>query len=261
MVLMLRSEGIPSRLITGFLTGETPDGGQKFIVRQSDAHAWVEVWLDGLGWLTVDPTPPDHRGRASYGSAGRIFWVRQISRLRKIWRSYVVDYTPGTQRSLVGAFTSAILDRPLEWLAQYKPSGNLGSWLDFSDWLKKLGVTNETVADALSVLLTLAILIGLGFTLRKLWLFLRARSKRRHYERSPVEFMEKLLTRIERLGVKRDPSQTPAELLQRVTIPTEQREEWLWLLGLYQQIRFNAYEPTRNELTRAWALVHAFGEE
>ena len=57
MVILLRIVGIPARLVTGFLPGEWNDFGHYYVVRQQDAHAWVEVWFPGSGWVTFDPTP------------------------------------------------------------------------------------------------------------------------------------------------------------------------------------------------------------
>jgi transglutaminase-like putative cysteine protease len=57
MVLMLRSLGIPSRLVTGFLATEWNEFGNYYTVRQRDAHAWVEVYYPQSGWMTMDPTP------------------------------------------------------------------------------------------------------------------------------------------------------------------------------------------------------------
>jgi transglutaminase-like putative cysteine protease len=61
MVLMLRSQGIPARLVTGFLGGEYNPFEGYFIVRESNAHAWVEAWMPGEGWQVFDPTPPAGR--------------------------------------------------------------------------------------------------------------------------------------------------------------------------------------------------------
>ncbi len=54
--LLMRIAGIPARIVMGYLGGERNPLGAHLIVRQSDAHAWVEVWLDGQGWTRVDPT-------------------------------------------------------------------------------------------------------------------------------------------------------------------------------------------------------------
>jgi transglutaminase-like putative cysteine protease len=54
--MMMRAAGVPARVVTGYLGGEWNPVGGYFIVRQSDAHAWTEVWLDETGWTRIDPT-------------------------------------------------------------------------------------------------------------------------------------------------------------------------------------------------------------
>ena len=55
-VMLMRAAGIPARVVTGYLGGEWIPYGGYLLVRQSDAHAWAEVWLEGQGWARVDPT-------------------------------------------------------------------------------------------------------------------------------------------------------------------------------------------------------------
>lgn len=91
MVLMLRSLGIPARFTTGYLGGDyTPFEGY-FVVRQSDAHAWVEAYLPDLGWSTFDPTPP--AGRPSSRSSG---WYHLFSQAYDYvifrWDRYILTY-------------------------------------------------------------------------------------------------------------------------------------------------------------------------
>jgi transglutaminase-like putative cysteine protease len=57
MALMLRMGGVPARVATGFSPGGYSDRKKAWIVRDTDAHAWVEIWFDEYGWVTVDPTP------------------------------------------------------------------------------------------------------------------------------------------------------------------------------------------------------------
>jgi transglutaminase-like putative cysteine protease len=54
--MMMRAAGIPARVVTGYLGGEWNPVGGYIIVRQSDAHAWTEIWLDETGWTRIDPT-------------------------------------------------------------------------------------------------------------------------------------------------------------------------------------------------------------
>ena len=59
MAVMLRSQGIPARLATGFQSGVYNPVSDLWLVRASDAHSWVEAWIPGYGWRTFDPTPAD----------------------------------------------------------------------------------------------------------------------------------------------------------------------------------------------------------
>jgi len=64
MAVMLRTLGIPSREVNGFLPGQFNDLAGDYIVRGSDAHSWVEAYFPGSGWITFDPTPPAGRFRS-----------------------------------------------------------------------------------------------------------------------------------------------------------------------------------------------------
>jgi len=58
-VVLLRLQGVPARFVKGLRVGRQNDyGGGLYVVRESDAHAWVEAWLPGEGWVEADPTPP-----------------------------------------------------------------------------------------------------------------------------------------------------------------------------------------------------------
>lgn len=59
-VILLRNVGVPARYVVGYLAHES-DGPDSTIVRQRDAHAWAEAWIDGVGWVSVDATPGDGR--------------------------------------------------------------------------------------------------------------------------------------------------------------------------------------------------------
>lgn len=76
---LLRVGGIPARVVTGYLGGEYNSLGSYLIVRQMDAHAWVEAWLDGDGWVRIDPTavlPPERVSREQAAT-----WSAQPSRI------------------------------------------------------------------------------------------------------------------------------------------------------------------------------------
>jgi protein-glutamine gamma-glutamyltransferase len=70
MALMLRYLGIPARVAVGFTSGSLADDKQTWTVTDHDAHAWVEVWFKGWGWLPFDPTPARGRLSSPYSYGG-----------------------------------------------------------------------------------------------------------------------------------------------------------------------------------------------
>jgi transglutaminase-like putative cysteine protease len=85
-VSLMRAAGVPARIVTGYLGGEWNAVGRYFIVRQSDAHSWAEVWLEGRGWARIDPTAvvaPDRLDRGildllpnAVSAPARFIWSR-----------------------------------------------------------------------------------------------------------------------------------------------------------------------------------------
>lgn len=71
-VFLMRAAGIPARVVTGYLGGSFNELGGYYIVRQSDAHAWAEVWLEQRGWLRVDPTSAIAPDRIENGLAAAL---------------------------------------------------------------------------------------------------------------------------------------------------------------------------------------------
>ena len=115
MAVMLRSAGLPTRLVNGFHGGEYNQAGDYFIVRQHHAHSWVEVFFPGLGWQVFDPTPVVSAGsgdvQLTYTSLIQ-GWL-DIAGVR--WRRTVLYYDQGDQ---FGA-----LDRGLQSLAGHHVLG------------------------------------------------------------------------------------------------------------------------------------------
>ena len=100
MAVMLRSLGIPSRVVNGFRTGEFNDLTSQYVVRASNAHSWVEAYFPGHGWIAFDPTP-------GASMPVRTGWSRiglYIDAMASFWRDWVVNYDAGHQQAMaVGA--------------------------------------------------------------------------------------------------------------------------------------------------------------
>jgi protein-glutamine gamma-glutamyltransferase len=110
MAVMLRSIGIHARNVNGFLGGQWSQFGDYLVVTQNEAHSWVEVWFQGYGWVTFDPTPPGSAGTAIVPSW---FWPGRIlfDGLQHRWNKWVLDYSLDEQ---VGIFAGLFDERAPE---------------------------------------------------------------------------------------------------------------------------------------------------
>jgi protein-glutamine gamma-glutamyltransferase len=116
---MMRAAGVPARVVTGYLGGEWNPVGGYLIVRQSDAHAWTEVWLEGQGWMRVDPTAVVEPGRLRAGvydllaessapvgvTVWRSRWIAALAQYwdgtNQWWRERVLDFNLRAQLSFL----------------------------------------------------------------------------------------------------------------------------------------------------------------
>ncbi len=121
-VILLRAQGVPARFVKGLSVGrQTDQGGGLHVVRESDAHAWVEAYLPGKGWVEVDPTPP---GQLSDARPRPPALSRLAERLRaalsSAWARLERLGPAAFARWLAGRLT-AVLEQavrsPLAWLA------------------------------------------------------------------------------------------------------------------------------------------------
>ena len=115
----MRAAGIPARVVGGYQGGERNPVDGFLVVRQSDAHAWAEVWLAGQGWVRVDPTSAVSPNRIEGGIASamptseplpalltiRSDWLRGIryrwEAINNAWNQEVLGYNPERQRQLL----------------------------------------------------------------------------------------------------------------------------------------------------------------
>jgi transglutaminase-like putative cysteine protease len=97
MAVMLRAVGVPTRLVNGFLMGEYNPVGDTYIIRQSDAHSWVEAYLPGSGWSEFDPTPPAG-DELDTGLVAQLH--NYVDALGYFWNTYVLTYDSDSQGQL-----------------------------------------------------------------------------------------------------------------------------------------------------------------
>jgi protein-glutamine gamma-glutamyltransferase len=110
--VLMRAAGIPTRVVTGYQGGNFNPIGQYLVVRQSDAHAWNEVWLDGLGWIRIDPTnavAPERiqQGTDAFGGRGQHrsrmgqSLLDAADWMRRSWNQFVLGYDASRQQQLL----------------------------------------------------------------------------------------------------------------------------------------------------------------
>jgi transglutaminase-like putative cysteine protease len=115
MAVMLRTLGVPTRNVTGFIGGTYNRFARSYAVRQGDAHSWVEVYLDDTGWTRFDPTPPANAAPQS-DITGLLAFVRDfIEATTQHWNRHVIGYDLKQQFGLLRSVHrsySAFRDRP-----------------------------------------------------------------------------------------------------------------------------------------------------
>jgi transglutaminase-like putative cysteine protease len=201
MAVMLRTRGIASRVVNGFLPGEYNEASGAYTVRQSDAHSWVEVYFPTTNsWVTFDPTPPAGRtARVRTGLAAQL--SKYTEALELMWFQYVVGYDKQEQRSLASSLRRDLLElRRSSSDTLDRARGNLPAML------RPILLS----AAGLSVLTLIALLAWRvrHFGWRrglKVW---RAGTES---EGSRVDFYERLIAILERQGIRRQSYQTPSE--------------------------------------------------
>lgn len=106
MAVMLRTQGIATRVVNGFQAGRYNSKADAYIVRQRDAHAWVEVYFPATdAWVAFDPTPyAEHPGNTAEASSA---FDEYAEALGLLWTQYVSSYGRQEQRALVSGLRSA----------------------------------------------------------------------------------------------------------------------------------------------------------
>lgn len=186
LAVMLRARGVPARVVNGFQRGEWNPYGDYLMVRLLDAHAWVEAWIDGAGWVTLDPSP---RGEGT-GDPRPPAVALYLDALRQRWSRYVIEWNLHDQ--VVAALQVRRLART------GGPSSLLpGGWPPALPWPLVLGVALVGLAAAVAGRRYLAGRRGASSTM--------------------PPFYRRALRVLARAGHRPQPSETAREFAARVT--------------------------------------------
>jgi protein-glutamine gamma-glutamyltransferase len=241
MAVMLRTLGIPSRVITGFRSDEFNDLTANYVVRAKDAHAWVEAYFPGFGWQTFDPTPGGAAG-SPQGWARLALYADAVS---SFWREWIISYD--TSHQYVLGRTAITQTRSFWESARNWARTRYASMLSWADRTQDRVVKAPGRWAMLGVVLacSLVLLANLGRILR----WVKNLQLRAHPERSPEQaatmWYRRMARALERRGVEKSSSQTPAEFLRKIE-DDRLRQPIAHFTQAYESARFgNSAEDAR----------------
>lgn len=216
-VVLLRHAGVPARLVTGFLAEEWNEYGHFYDVRQREAHAWVEAYLPGQGWVTLDPTPPQGmfslRAEALARRLGRWFDAVQTQ-----WYRSVVGYDQYTQSNTFR---------------------RLGAALN-PDLLRRLA--DLSLRGALLMAVALFLISFVQWAVRRL-------------KAAPPGLFSRAEAALEKAGLKREPHWTAREYAGQVVQSRPDLGDLPELAELHYRERFGKKPLTGEERARAEAIL------
>ncbi len=233
MAVLLRTRGVPTRNVTGFVGGTFNRFSRTYAVRQGDAHSWVEVYLDGSGWVRFDPTPPSGAAPTSELNGVLVVLRDLIEAMGQRWNRHVVGYDLKQQI----------------WLFQGVRSA-------YRKMVPERELPGRLLASPKRTLLALLALAGLVWAGRELWM--RRRKHRPSEEMSlaerralqVVELYQALDRAMSQRGAGRATGTPPlahANALVQLGHPIAQ--ETLLLTELYLRARFGGQVLTPEEVS------------
>jgi transglutaminase-like putative cysteine protease len=230
-VFLMRAAGVPARVVTGYQGGWWNATGGYLLVRNSDAHAWAEIWIEGRGWVRVDPTAAVSPARISLGAQAandsdawsQAEWVRAIrdrfDLVNGLWTRAIIRFDALRQRGMLTSF----------------------------------GVSDPNPGD---LLLVLSAILAVVLALATLWALrelkpLRGDALDRAWSR--------LGRRLAREGVTREASEGPLDWLARARAAAPASASALGdLVQDYVDLRYGAPEPAAERVRAFSRAVRKF---
>lgn len=234
-VVLMRAAGIPARVVTGYQGGEFNGVSDYMVVRQSDAHAWAEVFLPATGWVRVDPTAAVAPERVSLG-------IGEFSRAGAGIEALSDNQTALAMWHNARQLWDAANYQWSQWVLGYSPQRQ-------RELMERLGVRDVSAADlALALLAVLAAFLAvLG------WLMLRQRPRG---ATPTLRAWREFCRRLARIGLPREAHEGPIEYAERIAAARADLADTVRDISrLYSLLRY-ADAPHGAELLRA--RVRAF---
>lgn len=270
MAVMLRSIGIPARVVNGFQMGEYNDISGLWVVRESDAHSWVEVYFPQIdGWVEFDPTPA--AGINDYSNGGLIALARRyFDALEVFWIDYVVTLDSEEQTSMMLEMQSrlrAIKDQvyayystTTRWMKEAASNLIVERQWSVGSVLKTLGVTLTLALATLALYIAVAHRKRRGFAstgygpwwhrifIMPLWR--RKNVAASNHTASAILFYEEMLSLTARAGLVKSHDQTPTEFAARSGF--DQVRE---ITEIYNRVRFGGARLGEGEIRTVLKLL------
>ncbi len=249
MAIMLRTQGIATRIVNGFHQGEYNETADVFIVKQRDAHSWVEVYFPREDvWIPFDPTPFGGQNgvTTSTGIVGK--FNSYLEALETFWIQYFVSYDNQEQRSLMRSVKNGFADYQAKtsvWLTQI--------YYRLSDWWREVrgdkGLQTSAKAIAFGIEYLIAAILGVILIV---WLYRKVKRfsvwekfyawLKRKKEITIVEFYERMQKVLASKGFIREPHQTPLEFAFAMNMP-----EAVKITEKYNRVRFGEKNLSSDE--------------
>ncbi|MEP6722212.1 MAG: DUF3488 and transglutaminase-like domain-containing protein [Variovorax sp.] len=234
-VVLMRALDIPARIVTGYQGGEINGLDGFWVLRQSDAHAWAEIWQEGTGWVRVDPT--------GAVSPGRVGAFNRLAPQPGFFAGAIGTMSPTLAQNMRAAW-EAVNNGWNQWVLSYTQSRQL-------DLLKNLGFDAPSLQDLATVLIWLLVVVSIGGAGWTLW------------ERSQHDPWLRLLgqarKRLRQAGLELPDAAPPRRMAQRVSerfgVAGQPVHDWLLRLEAqrYARVPGAGLSRLRTEFRRlAW---------
>lgn len=237
-VFLMRAAHIPARVVTGYLGGEYNAAGGYYIVRQSDAHAWAELWLAGRGWVRIDPTAAIAPARVELNLAAAVPDAAALP--------FMARNPPQWLRDLRLNW-DALANRWNQWVLGYN------SELQFT-FLSRLGMEDITWQK-----LALNMTLGVGIVVALLSLFMLRHLIRQRPDKVQAAWL-KLCRKLAKVGLPRAPHEGPQDYAERIAAARPDLAESIRnLAASYGALRYGGErdDQARSEFLRRAATFKA----
>lgn len=258
LVQLARTHGLPARVITGFRASEFNRLGGHYTVRQSDAHAWAEIYCDDAGWVTFDPTPPAVIAAATtpvrtwYTPAMEIYEYLELA-----WSSFVVGFDAEKRAQIIAGIQHVIhlmlndqttwMGRTFTWIREFRVAMDIG-WGTYS-------------MIAVAGVCVVIVLVQVGRRLCARWglwdrLAARFHAIRMQRQSGAVRFHNAMIELLRREGRVRPPGQSPLRFAVKLVQSDPMRfGPVVPLTELYYEVRYGERPLDESRQSRADHLL------